>query len=243
MSDTYTVEHQVAFVNPPGYESHKTATRSEAARLRLLNPAWTLRAIAQELGISRQRVHQVLQGQRLPTRRPSPALPKSPRCACGRLLSPSRKAIGLCRECDVVRVTCQQCGIERSISRFRASNKQYFCDRHCFGRWIGKHRRRPQPKPEIAAKDGYIKEYAPGHPRANRKGYVFQHILAWERNSGQKLPNTHVVHHLNGNKKDNRTSNLVALVRRRHSPFLVQHALRKRIRELEERLTQLRLGL
>lgn len=64
---------------------------------------------------------------------------------------------------------------------------------------------------------GYIFEYAPDHPAsASRKGYVAQHRLVMERHLGRLLTSAEVVHHINGNKSDNRLSNLCILSRRQH---------------------------
>lgn len=47
------------------------------------------------------------------------------------------------------------------------------------------------------------------HPRANRNGHVPKHILVVESAMGKNLRLPAVVHHINGNKADNRASNLV----------------------------------
>lgn len=58
-------------------------------------------------------------------------------------------------------------------------------------------------------KMGYIMEYAPDHPDANpHKGYVMQHRLVVERSLGRYLLPTELVHHINGDKQDNRLENL-----------------------------------
>jgi len=75
------------------------------------------------------------------------------------------------------------------------------------------------------------------HPRANGRGYVMEHILIAEQKLGRPLAPDEVVHHLNGIKYDNREENLFVMPRRKHSPKLVENALRTRIRELEGRLT------
>ena len=56
---------------------------------------------------------------------------------------------------------------------------------------------------------GYIRILAPDHPRANRRGYVFEHVIVAEEALGRFLPRGHVVHHINGVKSDNRKNNLV----------------------------------
>lgn len=46
----------------------------------------------------------------------------------------------------------------------------------------------------------------PGKKYRNR--YVYEHILVWWQNTGYVPPSGYVVHHINGNKRDNRFKNL-----------------------------------
>lgn len=48
----------------------------------------------------------------------------------------------------------------------------------------------------------------PDHPRANKWGFVYQHILVAEEKIGRPLNAKEVVHHLNGNPSDNNPDNL-----------------------------------
>lgn len=58
--------------------------------------------------------------------------------------------------------------------------------------------------------DGYIDLWEPDHPLARRDGYVFEHRkVAWQHGILTD-PDDHV-HHRNGDKQDNRPSNLEAL--------------------------------
>ncbi len=48
----------------------------------------------------------------------------------------------------------------------------------------------------------------PGHPRADVKGYVLEHLAVAERALGRPIPDVVVVHHVNEVKSDNRNANL-----------------------------------
>ncbi|MBU1449283.1 HNH endonuclease [Patescibacteria group bacterium] len=97
-------------------------------------------------------------------------------------------------------------------------------------------RRKPPRKPRISNL-GYVFIYKPDHPRANKIGYVLEHILVWEQIHNKPLPKSWVIHHLNGIRDDNRPENLVAMPTLKHIRLLSAKA--KHIQDLEIRLTQL----
>jgi hypothetical protein len=62
---------------------------------------------------------------------------------------------------------------------------------------------------------GYIYEYAPEHPAAC-DGYVLQHRLVMERCLGRYLAAEETIHHINGDRADNRIENLEIMAHGAH---------------------------
>ena len=88
----------------------------------------------------------------------------------------------------------------------------------------------------------YRSLFVPDHHRADKRGYVLEHIAVWENANGKQLPVGHNVHHLNGIKTDNRPQNLVAVTPKEHHTLRIPY--QKRIRELEDEVERLKqIGL
>jgi len=74
-------------------------------------------------------------------------------------------------------------------------------------------------------KDGYRVIYKPEHPNAMKKGYILEHRFVLSEHIGRPLTKKEMVHHINGDKQDNRIKNLELCLRSEH---IKNHHMKKR---------------
>lgn len=66
-------------------------------------------------------------------------------------------------------------------------------------------------------KEGYKQIYRPNSPEARENGYAPAHRVVASKKLGRQLLSDEVVHHIDGNKKNNRPKNLQVMTREKHN--------------------------
>lgn len=77
---------------------------------------------------------------------------------------------------------------------------------------------------KFVSKGEYMYAVVKDHPKAIRHGYVLAHRVIMENHLGRILNDNEVVHHINGDKKDNNIGNLEVMDAVEHNRY---HALKQ----------------
>ena len=72
---------------------------------------------------------------------------------------------------------------------------------------------------KIVSKGEYNYAVVPEHPNRTKNNYVLEHRVVMENHLGRLLNEDEVVHHINGNKKDNRIENLTIFSNEEHAKW------------------------
>ena len=117
-------------------------------------------------------------------------------------------------------MTCEEC--ERSFQPKRG--EQRYCSRSCASRPKGRARKGQKTGRQLGReykrqidKDGYVRLYGAWHPYCDGRLMIAEHVMVMELHVGRRLLSTEVVHHINGNRQDNRLENLELMTRSEHS--------------------------
>jgi len=84
----------------------------------------------------------------------------------------------------------------------------------------------------------YVRVRMPSHPAATGTGYVYEHRLVVEKRLGRYLREDEQIHHINGDKTDNRDENLEVLTKAEHLKKHRAEYEEKRLRNLRAAYTK-----
>ena len=113
------------------------------------------------------------------------------------------------RSLDAIRKKARKAGLYVD-KRMEFMNRSAVRQRENSANWKGGKRKTAK---------GYIQVLQKGHPRADKAGYVMEHILVWERETGIPVRPGFAIHHLDGNKQNNDISNLCLMKFSAHSTY------------------------
>jgi len=144
-----------------------------------------------------------------------------------------------------VKKICEVCGTEfwlspsqaEYVDKGRYHRKARFCSRACMGAGSIKRPldRMHNGRPAVLDHYGYVKVYEPNHsaPYENWRGWMPEHRVVAEQTLGRELASDEHVHHINGDKADNRPENLLVMSHGEHSA-ITGLANGQRLKEWEE---------
>lgn len=129
----------------------------------------------------------------------------------------SRKCTNAWQARNQIKKTCPQCSVEFSVRPCNAHVTH--CSRACM---VVSQTKRPtgrmhNGRPVLQNHAGYLTVYEPDHPAANVSGRILEHRWVVEQLLGRRLETTEQVHHINGEKDDNRPENLQIMTPTEHS--------------------------
>ena len=127
--------------------SRESDTRQRVKELRMSNMFMRMSAIARLIGISRQRVFQILQEEGLPTKHlVKPVNKDQYSClVCGKISTHKFCSDECQKKWQQIPVVCTRCGklffrnVHRFLANYRDHSSTLFCSRNCQSRWIGEH--------------------------------------------------------------------------------------------------------
>jgi len=111
--------------------------------------------------------------------------------------------------------TCERCGAQ---FEYRPSQSyRRFCSQECAGRalWQRPQERMHNGKPVLLTETGYVQVWEPSRPP--RRRWALEHRLVAEEMIGRKLRTDEHVHHINGDRTDNRSENLLVVGSSEHT--------------------------
>ena len=100
---------------------------------------------------------------------------------------------------------CAHCGAALRVANKDRRYNNHFCGNECKNAWDAQNRKREKAPNWKGGIHPYVQE-----------GKKLQHRIIAEQMIGRPLTSDEVVHHINGDKKDNRPENLQVMLKSEH---------------------------
>ena len=123
-----------------------------------------------------------------------------------------KRIIKHCEVCES-EIYLRECDLER---KGRGRFCSYECKYKSQKGWWSKNKNPRWNGGRRIRGDGYIQIKASNHYSVNEEGYIREHRLVMEKYLRRKLKDDELIHHKNGNVKDNRIENLEITNRAEH---------------------------
>jgi len=104
-------------------------------------------------------------------------------------------------------IKCKICGKEFELPLSKTIGRGIYCSNECYKISL-KGDGNPSWRGGKKYCNEYILIYSPKHSFKNKKNYIYKHRAVMEKSIGRFLKEEEVVHHINGDKTDNRLENL-----------------------------------
>ena len=115
---------------------------------------------------------------------------------------------------------CVNCGGPVWSTISLSTKIQQYCGKACKAAHLQIGKRSPNWKGGRHKNvQGYVILYVPDHPNSAKCGYIYEHRLAMSLHLGRPLNDSEIVHHKNGDRTDNRISNLQIMTNSNHLSF------------------------
>ena len=114
-------------------------------------------------------------------------------------------------------IICEECGAEKNmpLSQFRRS-KNHFCSRQCHMKFMNRELNPIRMTPEVKEKIR-MSRLGAGESKSYEKTYGrHTHRIVAEQILGRPLKRDEIVHHIDGNKRNNDPSNLMVMTQSEH---------------------------
>jgi len=107
-------------------------------------------------------------------------------------------------------IECRACNKQFYVAPWEIKAGRKYCNQKCSSLGSGSY----------ITSEGYVKVLDKKHPRADKSGFVYEHIVVMEKHLGRHVEKGEIVHHQDHNRSNNNITNL-ELVENKSKHFIM----------------------